>query len=63
MYVGMTFVLIGWAVFLANIHSIWGPIFFILFLTRFQIIPEEKILTEKWGVLYINYCLQTRRWL
>jgi len=63
MYLGMAIMLIGWATGLKNIQVIWGPIFFILYITRLQIVPEEKILTEKWGDQYLNYCLQTRRWL
>ena len=36
---------------------------FIAYMTRFQIIPEERILKLKFGKEYENYCLKVRRWL
>jgi protein-S-isoprenylcysteine O-methyltransferase Ste14 len=40
-----------------------GPALFAIFITRFQIIPEEKILAEKFGAAFHAYVSRTRRWL
>ena len=40
-----------------------GPLAFVLFITRFQIIPEERVLHEKFGDAYAAYQRQVRRWL
>src|SRR6267154_2903574 len=42
MYVGLTLALIGWAVNIAVPLVLVGPVIFILYITRFQIIPEER---------------------
>lgn len=36
---------------------------FILYITYFQIMPEEKILTKKFGKQYRDYCKNVRRWI
>jgi len=33
------------------------------YLTRFQIQPEERLLAEKFGEQYAQYCAHVRRWL
>jgi protein-S-isoprenylcysteine O-methyltransferase Ste14 len=63
MYVGLTAILFGWAVFLAAPWTIFAPIFFALYITRFQIIPEERILAAKFGADYEAYLNKVRRWL
>jgi protein-S-isoprenylcysteine O-methyltransferase Ste14 len=63
MYVGLTAICIGWAVFLASPWAFSGPILLVLYLTRFQIIPEERILAAKFGADYESYRNKARRWL
>jgi protein-S-isoprenylcysteine O-methyltransferase Ste14 len=63
MYLGMAALLLGWALVLENPLALLGPILFVMYITRFQIIPEERILTEKWGELYTAYLIKTKRWL
>ena len=63
MYVGLLFVLIGWAAFLAAPWSFIGPAAFVLYISRFQITPEEKILAPMFGESYSNYKAKVRRWL
>ena len=63
MYVGLTSLLLGWAVFLAAPWVVLGPVLFVLFTTRFQIVPEERVLTSKFGREYSDYQARVRRWL
>ena len=63
MYVGMAALLIGWAVYLASPWAFLGPIAFVLFITRFQIVPEERAMRAKFGSAYADYQKRVRRWL
>ena len=63
MYLGLLLVLIGWAVLLGAPWSLAGPVAFVLYIRRFQIIPEERVLALKFGEVYAQYCTRVRRWL
>jgi protein-S-isoprenylcysteine O-methyltransferase Ste14 len=63
MYTGLLLCLLAWAIYLASPLALAGPVAFILFINRFQIAPEEKILTEKFGRPFAAYCTSVRRWL
>ena len=63
MYVGLAALLAGWAIYLAAPWAFLGPVAFALFITRFQIIPEERVLRAKFGGDYDTYLQQVRRWL
>jgi len=38
-------------------------VFFIVYINRFQIEPEERILRAKYGAEFDRYCRLVRRWL
>ncbi len=63
MYTALAFALLALATWLANGISLLIIPAFILYLTRFQIIPEERALTQIFGVEYKAYQQKTRRWL
>lgn len=63
MYLGMALALCGWALYLAHWAAWPGVPLFAAYLTRFQILPEERILLRKFGEPYRLYCTQVRRWL
>ena len=63
MYLGMTFILAGWALWLEQATAWLGVIGFAAYIHRFQILPEERILAAKFGASYQAYCRSTRRWL
>lgn len=63
MYLGALLVLIGWAVFLANSLAFIVAVTFVLYLNRFQIAPEEKALTTRFGPEFTAYCVKVRRWI
>lgn len=63
MYLGVLLVLAGWAIYLGNVLSFLGLVVFIAYITRFQIIPEERLLSQKFGVAFDSYKSKVRRWL
>lgn len=63
MYLGVLFLLLAWAVYLQNILSFAPPILFVVFMTLFQIKPEEKALRKKFGTQYDEYSKSVRRWI
>lgn len=63
MYLGMLFLLMAWAVQLGNIISIVGIVLYIAYMTRFQIVPEERALQAKFSDDFFEYKQQVRRWL
>lgn len=63
MYVGMLLGLLAWAVGLASPISLAGPVAFIIYINRFQIGPEERVLLAKFGRQFEAYRSSVRRWL
>lgn len=63
MYLGLVLLLVAWAVFLASPWTLVGPVAFVLYVSRFQIAPEERTLTTRFGATYSEYAARTRRWL
>lgn len=63
MYLGLLLVLCGWAVFLANVMAFVFLPLFVLYIYRFQILPEERILAQKFGGPYADYMTRVRRWI
>ncbi len=63
MYVGFTAMLLGWGVTLAAPLAFLGVLAFALYVTRFQITPEERVLKSIFGREYEDYCQRVRRWL
>ena len=63
MYVGLAFMLCGWAVFLWSWWALPGPFAFAAYVDRFQIVPEERALSALFGADYMAYKNRVRRWL
>jgi len=63
MYLGMLFVLIGWALYLGNAVALLFLPAFILYMNRFQIEPEERALTALFGPEFLEYASRVRRWI
>jgi protein-S-isoprenylcysteine O-methyltransferase Ste14 len=63
MYLGLGFVLLAWAVFLSSAWAFLGPIAFVLYINRFQIEPEERVLSKLFGPTFAEYQSKVRRWL
>lgn len=63
MYLGMALALFAWSVYLSSIWSLLGPILFAQYITRFQIVPEERALDRLFGAPFAAYKQRVRRWL
>ena len=63
MYLGWLPILTGWAIYLQHPFALVGVALFALYLTRFQIIPEERALEARFGEAYREYKRRVRRWL
>ena len=63
MYVGLVFFLCAWAAYLWSPCALFGPVVFVAYITRFQIVPEEKALSASFGPAYLSYMARVRRWL
>ncbi len=63
MYVGLLLILIAWAVYLASIFAGVIVIGFVIYMTEFQIKPEERALQARFGADYLDYLEHVRRWL
>jgi protein-S-isoprenylcysteine O-methyltransferase Ste14 len=62
MYVGLLLLVLAWAVYLANDVALLGLPAFVLYMNRFQIVPEERALTARFGASYTDYQDKVRRW-
>jgi len=63
MYVGFTLFLIAWAIYLSSLWVFLGVVGFILYINRFQIVPEERALVKIFGSEFTSYQSKVRRWL
>ena len=63
MYVGLTILLAAWAVWLSVPWAFLGPVVLAMYTHRFQILPEERAMEEKFGAEYLAYKQRVRRWL
>lgn len=63
MYVGLGLLLLAWAIYLSALLPFAGLAIFVLYITRFQIQPEERILKGIFGGEYATYAARVRRWL
>ncbi len=63
MYLGMSLVLLAWAISLMNVAAILLVPCFMLYIDRFQIRPEERALVANFGEEFEAYRHSVRRWL
>lgn len=63
MYLGLVLILLGWAFYLSHFLSFVLLPVFILYMTRFQIQPEEQMMARKFGKTYQAYLNKVRRWI
>ena len=63
MYVGVALQLLGWCAYLRNPLALLALVAFVAYITRFQILPEERALAQNFGEPYRQYLRLVRRWL
>ena len=62
MYLAMLLLLLAWGLWLGNVFNIILAAGFVAVMNKFQILPEENALQEKFGKEYDMYCKFVRRW-
>ena len=63
MYLGLVLILLGWAFYLSHfLPFVLVPVFMV-YMKRFQIQPEERMMTQKFGKAYQDYLIKARRWI
>lgn len=63
MYLGLLFLLLAWAIYLANPLGFVALPLFVLCMNRLQIRPEEAAMEAHFGDEYRDYRKSVRRWL
>ena len=63
MYLGVLLMLTSWALWLGHPANIAVLALFVWYITRFQIIPEERILERQFPGEFRAYRLRVRRWI
>ncbi len=63
MYTGLFALLLGWAVLQGGLLPLLLAFVFIPFMTRFQIVPEERVLRTLFGEDFERYQARVRRWI
>ena len=63
MYLGHAAILSGWVLYLHNAAALVVVPAFIIYITRFQIKPEERHLSARFPDEYAAFCRQASRWL
>ena len=63
MYLGMLAMLLGWGFWLSNALAIATSALFLVWMNRFQIAPEERVLSGLFGQAFTDYEKRVRRWL
>ena len=63
MYLGMLLIIVGFSI----IHNLMAVIaimpLWVIYITNFQIIPEEEAMKILFKEDFLNYCKKTRRWI
>ena len=62
MYLGYAIALLGWSTGLAQPWGLLAVAFFVAYITRFQILPEERYLSSRFPAQYAAYSRAVRRW-
>lgn len=63
MYLALALVLIALAIYLKSLWSLPVVLLFMIYMTRFQIFPEERAMIKLFGEQYLDYMDRVRRWI
>lgn len=62
MYLAFLLVLLAWGLWLGNAFNTLLAAFFVAYMNRFQVMPEEEALLQRFGKEYRQYLGKVRRW-
>jgi protein-S-isoprenylcysteine O-methyltransferase Ste14 len=62
-YLGMPFAPLAWSSYLGSLLPLLFMPLFLIYLTRFQIVPEEQVLLWRFGRTFHTYRRKVRCWL
>ncbi|WP_047415540.1 isoprenylcysteine carboxylmethyltransferase family protein [Cellulophaga sp. Hel_I_12] len=62
MYLSLLLLLLAWGLYLPNAFNFLVLVFFVAYMNKFQILPEEQALSIKFGEAYKQYVKNVRRW-
>ncbi len=62
MYLSLLLLLLGWGLWLGNAFNTLIAAGFVAYMNKFQIIPEEAVLRQRFGKIYDQYTIRVRRW-
>jgi protein-S-isoprenylcysteine O-methyltransferase Ste14 len=62
MYLALLLLLLAWGLWLGNAFNTLLAAGFVTVMNKLQIEPEERILLQKFGKAYGQYCIRVRRW-
>jgi protein-S-isoprenylcysteine O-methyltransferase Ste14 len=62
MYLALLLVLLAFGIYLGNAFNTLLAAVFVMYMNRFQIVPEEIVLKKHFGKEYEQYCVRIRRW-
>ncbi|HIE4562579.1 TPA: methyltransferase family protein [Stenotrophomonas maltophilia] len=63
MYLGQATVLAGAMLYLQNLTALLAVPLFVIYITRLQIVPEERVLSARFPEAYAGFRQRVRRWL
>ena len=63
MYLGLALIVAAAAAWYGNLLGGFVVPMFVLYINRFQIVPEERALAAKFGTAFDAYRSRTRRWI
>ncbi len=63
MYLGMAMILFAAALSTGQVITLVIPVAFLVYMTRYQIIPEETFLRSRYGRTFDDYASRVRRWI
>lgn len=62
MYLALLLLLLVLGLYLGNAFNVLVAAGFVMYMNKFQIIPEENVLLDMFGKDYAQYCTLVRRW-
>lgn len=63
MYLGMVLFLLAWCTYLGDVVALFAVPALAAYLTRFQIVPEERVLADRFGLAFDDYRDRVPRWI